>query len=90
MQMKKKGSLVHIAPACTGSRERSDNFESYVRNISLHFCKRLFPGLNPWPHGHKATALPQPQGSLSKKKMQMAEKKKGKGSMFNLSVAYFR
>jgi hypothetical protein len=43
----KKGSLVHVAPACTRSREGSNHFGSYVCNISLHFCKRLFRGLEP-------------------------------------------
>jgi hypothetical protein len=37
-----KGSRVHVAPACAGSQEGSDHFETYVRNLSLHFCKRLF------------------------------------------------
>jgi hypothetical protein len=39
--MIQKGSLVHVAPACVGTREGSDHFGSYVRNISLHFYKRL-------------------------------------------------
>ena len=57
------GSPVHEAPACAGFGEGSDHFGSFVRSLSLHFCKRLFPGLepvtiHPWPHGHKATALP--------------------------------
>jgi hypothetical protein len=30
----KKSSLVHIAPAYTGSEKGSDHFESYVRSIS--------------------------------------------------------
>jgi hypothetical protein len=34
-----------VAPACTESGEGSDHFGSYVRSLSLHFCKRLFPGL---------------------------------------------
>jgi hypothetical protein len=38
-----KGCLVHVVPTCVGS----DHFGSYVRNLSLHFCKRLFPGLEP-------------------------------------------
>jgi hypothetical protein len=42
-----KGSPVHIAPACAGSGEGSDHFGSYVCNISLHFCKKLFPRLEP-------------------------------------------
>jgi hypothetical protein len=37
-----KGNPVHVAPAWVGSREGSDHFRSYVRNLSLHFCKRLF------------------------------------------------
>jgi hypothetical protein len=36
---------VHVTPACAESEEGSDHFGSYVRSISLHFCKRLFPGL---------------------------------------------
>jgi hypothetical protein len=38
---------VHVAPTCAGSRERFDHFGSYTHSISLHFCKRLFPGLEP-------------------------------------------
>jgi hypothetical protein len=38
-----KGNPEHIAPACVGS----DHFGSNVRNISLHFYKSLFPGLEP-------------------------------------------
>jgi hypothetical protein len=37
------GSPVHVAPACAGS----DHFGSDVCSLSLHFCKRLFPGLEP-------------------------------------------
>jgi hypothetical protein len=51
----KKGSPVHVAPACT----RSDHFRSYVRSISLYFCKRLFPGLEPmtsWLQDNNFTA----------------------------------
>jgi hypothetical protein len=36
------GSPVHVAPACVGAGEGSDHFGSYVCNLSLHFCKRLF------------------------------------------------
>jgi hypothetical protein len=36
---------VHITPTCTGSGEVFDQFGSYVHNISLHFCRRLFPGV---------------------------------------------
>jgi hypothetical protein len=43
----KKGSPVHIALACAGFGEGSDHFRSYVRSISLHLCKRLFPGFEP-------------------------------------------
>jgi hypothetical protein len=55
----KKGSPVYVAPACAGSEERSDHFGSYVRSISLRFCKRLFPGLEPmtsWSQGNSFTA----------------------------------
>jgi hypothetical protein len=47
---------VHVAPVCTGSGEGSDRFGSYVRSISLHFCKRLFLELEPmtsWPQGNE-------------------------------------
>jgi hypothetical protein len=30
-------------------------WRSYVHNLFLHFCKRLFPVFNPWPHSHKAS-----------------------------------
>jgi hypothetical protein len=43
----KKGNPVHITPACTWSREGSDHAGCYVGSLSLHFCKRLFPGLEP-------------------------------------------
>jgi hypothetical protein len=67
---------VHVAPACTGYGEGSDHFGSYVHSISLHFCERLFPGLEPMTFpcifaqgmgkGHKETALLLlRQGSLS-------------------------
>jgi hypothetical protein len=38
----KKGSPVHVAPACKGSGEGSDDFRSYLHNLSQHFCKRMF------------------------------------------------
>jgi hypothetical protein len=47
MKTIKKGSPVHVAPACVGSGEGSDHFGSYARSLSLHFYKRLFPGLEP-------------------------------------------
>jgi hypothetical protein len=52
-----KGSLVHVAPACAGSGEGSNHFGSYVRSLFLHFCKRLFPGLEPMTSCHKATVI---------------------------------
>jgi hypothetical protein len=67
-EYKKRGSLMHVAPACVESGEGSDHFGSYVCSIFLHLCKRLFPGLEPmtsWSVGHKATALPLCQGSPS-------------------------
>jgi hypothetical protein len=46
---------VHIAPACAGS----NRFGSYVCSISLHFCKRLFPRLEPMTSWSQAnTAAP--------------------------------
>jgi hypothetical protein len=41
-----KGSLMQVAPACATSREGSDHFGSYIRSLSLHFYKRLFPGFD--------------------------------------------
>jgi hypothetical protein len=52
-----KGSPVHVAPDYTGS----DHFGSYVCSLSLHLCKRLFPGLEPmtsWSQGNSFTAAP--------------------------------
>ncbi len=49
------------SPACAGSGEGSDHFGSYIRSLSLHFCKRLFPGLEPmtsWSQGNSFTAAP--------------------------------
>jgi hypothetical protein len=57
----KKGSSVHIAPTCARSEEGSDHFRSYVCSLSLHFCKRLFLGLEPmmsWSQGNSFTAAP--------------------------------
>jgi hypothetical protein len=34
---------VHLAPTYAGF----DHLGSYVRRLSLHFCKRMFPGLEP-------------------------------------------
>jgi hypothetical protein len=56
-----KGSPVHVAPVCAGSREESDHFGSYVCSLSLHFSKRLFPGHEPmttWSQGNSFTAAP--------------------------------
>jgi hypothetical protein len=36
---------MHVTPACAGSGDGFDHFGSYVCSLSLHFCKRLFPGL---------------------------------------------
>jgi hypothetical protein len=55
-----KGSLVHVAPACAGSGEGSDHFVSYVRKLTLHFCKRPFPGpesITSWAQGNMGTAI---------------------------------
>jgi hypothetical protein len=41
---------VHVAPACAGFGEWSDHFGSYVRSLSLHFCKSLFSGIEPMSH----------------------------------------
>jgi hypothetical protein len=52
---------MRIAPASTGSKKGSDHFGSYVRSLFLHFCKRLFPRLEPmtlWPQGDTFTTVP--------------------------------
>jgi hypothetical protein len=52
---KKKGHPVHVAPACAVSGEASNHVGSYVHSLSLHFCKRLFSGLEPmrsWSQGN--------------------------------------
>jgi hypothetical protein len=57
----KKGSPIHVAPAYARSREGPNYFGSYVRSLPLHFCKRLFPGLEPmtsWSQGNSFTAAP--------------------------------
>jgi hypothetical protein len=38
---------MHVAPASAGSKKGFSHFGSYVRNLSLYFYKRLFPGLEP-------------------------------------------
>jgi hypothetical protein len=57
-----KGSPVHVAPACASSGEGTDHFRSYVRSLSLHFCKRLIPRLEPitsWSQGNNFTTVPR-------------------------------
>jgi hypothetical protein len=59
---KKKGSPVHVAPACADPGDGPDHFGSIVRSLSLHFCKRLFPGLEPMTsrsQGSSFTAAPR-------------------------------
>lgn len=38
---------MHVASAYFGSEEVSEHFESFVCSLSMHFCKRLFIGLEP-------------------------------------------
>jgi hypothetical protein len=56
---------VHVAPTCAGSGEESDHFGSFVRSLSLHFCKRLFPGLEPVTSWSQGNSLLLCQGSPS-------------------------
>jgi hypothetical protein len=52
---------VYVAPACAGFREGFDHCGSYVRSLSLHFCKRLFLGLElmtSWSQGNNFTVVP--------------------------------
>jgi hypothetical protein len=52
---------VHVALTCVRSGEGSDHFGSYVHSLSLHFCKRLFLGLEPmtsWSQGNRFTTAP--------------------------------
>ena len=61
-RVKKRGSPVHVAPACAGSGEGSDHLGLFVRSLSLHFCKRLVPGLEPvtsWSQGSSFTTAPR-------------------------------
>jgi hypothetical protein len=51
---------MHLAPAYAGSGEWSNHFGSYVRSNFMHFCRRLFPGLEPitsWSQGNSFTAV---------------------------------
>jgi hypothetical protein len=53
--------LFLTAPTCAGSEEGSNHFGSYIHNISLYFCKRLFLGLEPmisWLQGNSFTIAP--------------------------------
>src|SRR4051812_37863866 len=63
---------MHVAPACAGFREGSDHFGTIVRSLSLHFCKRLFPGLEPvtsWSQRNNFTAAPRlPLGKKRERK----------------------
>lgn len=52
------GGIQEGHPDGHSSVEGSEHFGSFVRNISLHLCKRLFPRLEPVTSCHKATALP--------------------------------
>jgi hypothetical protein len=59
---------VHVALTYAGSREGSDHLGSYVCNISLHFCKGLFLGLEAMTSRSSnftaAPRLPGMKGSL--------------------------
>jgi hypothetical protein len=57
---------VHVAPAYAWSGEGSDHFGSFIRSLALHFCKRLFSGLESvtsWSQGNSFTLH---QGSTPK------------------------
>jgi hypothetical protein len=52
---------VHVAPACIGSREGYDHFESSVHSLSLYFYRRLLTGLEhmtSWSQGNRFTTAP--------------------------------
>jgi hypothetical protein len=53
-----KGSLVHVAPAYTGSEEGYNYFGSYVPSFYMHFCKWLFPGLDLMVTRQQLTVMP--------------------------------
>jgi hypothetical protein len=58
---KKKNNPVHVAPDCAESGEGCNHFGSYVCSIFLHFCPRLFLGLEHmtyWSQGNSFTAAP--------------------------------
>jgi hypothetical protein len=44
-RLKNKGLPSARSSRYIGSGEGSYHFGSYVRSLSMHFCKRLFPGL---------------------------------------------
>jgi hypothetical protein len=58
-----KGSPMHIAPTCTWSGEGPTTLDLMYAVFSCISVRNCFQDLNPWPHGHKATALPLRQGS---------------------------
>jgi hypothetical protein len=55
--VRKKGSPVHVAPTYIGSGEWFDHFRSYVHSLSLHFCKRLFLGLEIMTSGSQGNSF---------------------------------
>lgn len=71
----KKGSLVNVAPACTGSEERSDHIGSIVCSLFLHFFKRLFLGLDPVGSSFTAATRLPFLGKQSKTKQKRKDKK---------------
>ena len=65
---------VHEAPACAGSGEGSDHLGLLYAAFPCISARGCFQDLNPWPHGHKAAALPLRQGSPSTDGDQVEEK----------------
>jgi hypothetical protein len=50
---------VHVAPACAGPGKALTILGLMYTNLSLQFCKRLFPGLElmtSWSQGNSFTA----------------------------------
>lgn len=55
----KKGSPVHQSPTIHGVQGMTGSHGSIVCNLTLHFCKRLFPLIKPvTPLSHVKTTLP--------------------------------
>ena len=53
LQRNKKGSPVHVAPACVGSGEDPTTLGLMYAVFPCISARGCFQDLNPWPHGRK-------------------------------------